>query len=243
MVRSARKQLEIREREDRIVEVAREILLREGFPALNMDRIAREIGWSRGTIYQHYASKEDVLAAMMVQTHARRVELFDSAAKRPGSPRQRIAAIGVAIDVFMELHPGYFKAEQIVALTADQSKVRWERVDHCYAQDNRCFDVACGIVREAIERGDLVLPEDVALETVVFGLWSINFGAHFIGSAMSKWPELGIQGTIYDGLSFNILAMLDGLGWRPLSTEFDYRAFAKEERERILADRLAEHEA
>ena len=139
----------------------------------------------------------------------------------------------------MELHPGYFKAEQIVALTADQSKVRWERVDHCYAQDNRCFDTACTIVREAVDCGDLALPPGIGIETVVFGLWSITFGAHFIGSAMSKWPELGIKGTVYEGLTFNIQAMLDGLGWKPLAADFDYRAFAQSERERILADRLA----
>ena len=51
---------------DRIVRVAERVFLRSGFSRVLMDDLARELGMSKKTVYSHFASKEDLLRAVLV---------------------------------------------------------------------------------------------------------------------------------------------------------------------------------
>lgn len=53
------------EREQRILEAAGRLSLRYGFDKTTVDDIAREAGISKGAIYLHYASKDDLLEALI----------------------------------------------------------------------------------------------------------------------------------------------------------------------------------
>jgi TetR/AcrR family transcriptional regulator, mexJK operon transcriptional repressor len=48
-----------------VLDAARELFLRDGYSATSMDAIAKAAGVSKATVYAHYASKEDLFAAMM----------------------------------------------------------------------------------------------------------------------------------------------------------------------------------
>jgi AcrR family transcriptional regulator len=50
---------------DRLVEKAAEMFLRLGFSRVTMNDIASEMGMSKKTLYDYFASKEELLAAMM----------------------------------------------------------------------------------------------------------------------------------------------------------------------------------
>ena len=43
-----------------------EVFLRSGFSRVLMDDLARELGMSKKTVYSHFASKEDLLRAVLV---------------------------------------------------------------------------------------------------------------------------------------------------------------------------------
>ena len=93
----------MQDREQRILELARVMIVREGYHGLSMDRIAEEMEYSKGTIYQHFSCKEDILMALVNQTMERRLDLFQRAAAYPGRSRERITAIGAAAELFFEL--------------------------------------------------------------------------------------------------------------------------------------------
>jgi TetR/AcrR family transcriptional regulator, cholesterol catabolism regulator len=48
------------------VRVAERVFLRSGFSRVLMDDLARELGMSKKTVYLHFASKEDLLRAVLV---------------------------------------------------------------------------------------------------------------------------------------------------------------------------------
>jgi AcrR family transcriptional regulator len=52
-----RKQREYAERSERILDAVRELLATEGYAGLGMDRLAERIGYSKGTVYQHFPCK------------------------------------------------------------------------------------------------------------------------------------------------------------------------------------------
>ncbi|HWA64163.1 MAG TPA: TetR/AcrR family transcriptional regulator [Caulobacteraceae bacterium] len=51
-----------------ILDVAREVFLKEGYAAASMSNIAARLGGSKGTLYNYFRSKEDLFAAFMVDT-------------------------------------------------------------------------------------------------------------------------------------------------------------------------------
>jgi len=50
---------------ERILRVAREQLFARGYNALTMDALAHELGVSKKTLYAHFASKDDIVAAVI----------------------------------------------------------------------------------------------------------------------------------------------------------------------------------
>ncbi|MFT7620685.1 MAG: AcrR family transcriptional regulator [Planctomycetota bacterium] len=236
MARSARKEREIQDREGNILKICRQILLQDGYSGLSMDRIADEMGYSKGTIYLHFKSKEDVLAAVAVQTHRRRIEFFEKAATFKGKPRERLLAISVALDLFLRLFPAHFRAEQIILLTGDPDQLEGERLRQCYQHENRCLEIVSGIVRDGIASGDLELPEHLDLETLTFGMWSVSFGAHYIGKTLGRFKDLQIERGIYSALSSALRAYLDGANFQPFTKDWDYEATEERVRSEIFAE-------
>lgn len=55
-----------RERRDKILEVASEIFRENGFEATSMSQIAALAGGSKGTLYNYFPSKEDLLLAVLL---------------------------------------------------------------------------------------------------------------------------------------------------------------------------------
>lgn len=56
---------------------------RDGLLALQMARIAEECDYAIGTLYQHFASKEDLLVALATRNCLCRVDLFERARAGP----------------------------------------------------------------------------------------------------------------------------------------------------------------
>ncbi|MFT5093045.1 MAG: AcrR family transcriptional regulator, partial [Porticoccaceae bacterium] len=67
-----RKQREIKEREDRILGLARTMLAEGGYLGLSMDAIAEQLEYSKGTIYNHFPCKEEIIISLAVETMDRR---------------------------------------------------------------------------------------------------------------------------------------------------------------------------
>ena len=74
MSASERKKREYAQRADLIRETTRKLLLDVGYLELNMDRIAEITEYSKGTIYQHFSCKEEILVALLAESaHKRNV--------------------------------------------------------------------------------------------------------------------------------------------------------------------------
>lgn len=235
-VTEERRRLRFEERDRRILDAAREHLLRDGYNGLSMDAIAEAIKYSRAVVYQHYTSKEDVLVALAAQTGERRVELFERASAFRGRPRERMVAIGEAVAHFAVKYPSHFKTEHVIHTSSVRSKCSDENQMRLATCETKCPQIAGGIVRDAISQGDLTLEKGLTPEHLVFGLWSMYFGGLFL---MSSDVDLEGKGGVTQPM--NALrrasgALLDGFGWRPLSTEWDYDATRQRVAKEVLRD-------
>lgn len=230
-----RKQREIQDREVRILDVARRMLVDGGYLGLSMDAIAAELEYSKGTIYNHFPCKEEIIIALAVQTLEQRTEMFLRAASAAGEPRKRLSGIGAASELFVRLHPDHLAVEQLVRLASIWDKTSENRRKTMHAAESRCMGIVAGIVRDGIAQGHLTLPEDLAPEELVFGLWSQTFGAYSIIASSDGLQDHGVIEP-YNAIRKNINMMLDGYQWTPLSMDYDYLALFERQMAEIFPD-------
>ncbi|MGF1581416.1 MAG: TetR/AcrR family transcriptional regulator [Gemmataceae bacterium] len=223
----SRKQNEMREREARILELARRYL-QQGYHNLSMHQIARDLQYSTGTIYNHFKNKEEIVIALVIQTMKVRVDLFRRARDWKALPRERLQAIGIASELFVQLYPDYFNVEQLVRSDALWEKTSEERRHAMHSCESGCIGVVAGVVSEGVQQGQLTLPNGFTCEDLVFGLWSLHYGAFTIMATSSSLDQLGIKDP-RNALHVATNSLLDGYGFKPLSSEYDYHAV----RERI----------
>lgn len=234
MVQQTRKQREIQQRQELILDVAREMLVTEGYLGLRMDYIAEKLEYSKGTIYQHFPNKEEIILALVNQALGKRSDMFSYAVTLRQPSRERLACVGAAAEVFVQTFPHFFQVEQIVRINSIWEKTSEKRRTVMRSCESRCMSVVSGVVRDAVAHGDLELPKDCVPEDIVFGLWSINSGAFAIISSGDSLQEIGIRDGL-EALRLNQNKMLDGYGWKPLSTEFDFDALLAQAKQELLA--------
>ena len=215
------KQRDFLERDKRILHVARQIFRRRGYLGLNMDRVAREMQYAKGTIYLHFANKEEILLAMAIETLDKRTAMFERAVCFNGCARERMAAVGCAAELFVKWYPDHFELEKVLSSNSIIEKTCDKLQQQKVAAELKCIALVGGVVREAIAQGDLALPDHVTPDQIVFGLWSSTFGGYSILESAETIRQMGIA----DGFQMvrdSNNRLLDGYGWKPLSTEFDF---------------------
>ena len=217
-----RKQREIQQREEMLLDVARKMLIEQGYAGLSMDRIAESTEYSKGVIYQHFSSKEDLVTAMAVQSLSRRVEYFARAAQFQGKPRERMMAVGVADELFVRLHPHHFHSEQIIKMASLKERVSSERLEDLRKEQNKCFGGVRAIVQSAIDCGDFKIPAKLDPADIVMALWSLSIGSYsLLHTDREMLVENGVTAP-FNGVRVHCHAILDGYGWKPLAADWDY---------------------
>ena len=74
---------------ERLVSAAERLFHQDGIHAVGVDRLCAEAGVSKRSLYQHFAGKDAVVAAMLEST----AERYRRARAADGTPRERILAV------------------------------------------------------------------------------------------------------------------------------------------------------
>lgn len=234
MAQLTRKQREIREREDRFLDEGRSLLLDRGYAGLTMDRLAEATEYSKGTVYQHFANKEDLVVGVLARSCARRQALFERASAFRGRPRDRMAAIGIAAEIFRALHPDAEVVEHLCRTSAIRDNASEKRLQQLERVEQATISVCHGITRDGIAHGDLDLPDNSSVADIVLGLWSMYIGTFAIIDGVPL-DQLGFENPM-ETLRSNAQRFLDAWNWRPLSCETEL----DDQRDRILREAFHE---
>ncbi len=229
------KQQEIHQRRHQVLQLARQLFRRRGYLGLNMDRLAAEMGVAKGTLYQHFKNKEEIILALAIETLEKRTAMFERAVVLRGRARIRMAAIGCAAELFVIRFPDHFELEKVLSCHSIIEKTSEKLQMMKTAAELKCISLVGGIVRDGIAAGDLVLPENVQPDQLVFGLWSTTYGGYSIMDSRQTMQQMGIGDGFQMVRDINN-RLLDGFGWKPLSTRFDYDAVYEKAGREIFHD-------
>jgi AcrR family transcriptional regulator len=93
---------------ERILDAARRIVMREGFTALSMRKIADAIEYSPATLYLHFASRDEIAHALCAEGYAQLLETFVPLADVI-DPAERLKALGRAYVAFGVANPETYR--------------------------------------------------------------------------------------------------------------------------------------
>jgi AcrR family transcriptional regulator len=234
-----RKQREYRQRETQILQVASQMLRSDGYLKLTMDRVGQAIEYAKGTVYRHFDNKEDIIVALGVEMFAHEVALFSKAASWQGMSRERFMACGVAVELHHLRYPEHMQIHQICGTPALFEKARTERQQRLRELEDTCMRTIAGICQDAIVAGDLTLESGITAEIVIFGPWATFTGAQVLIDANIPTVEKGIP-DVNAALWLNVQKLVDGYGWKPLSTEYDFMGVREQLLQNLFADDVAE---
>lgn len=87
------KERQRQERHDLILRAAADLLAERGYHEMSLDDIAARVGISKGTIYLHFASKEDLVIALLDQSISEVAQRLDEALSSQTTPTETLRAV------------------------------------------------------------------------------------------------------------------------------------------------------
>ena len=229
------KQKEIKAREAHFIRVAREILLREGYQGVSISRVAEATGFSKGTVYQRFGSKEELITALGIECRAKLLEITQKAASFPGRPRERILAIGEMMAFYSKYHADDQRILKLIDAETILEKVPESQQEKMKGYDVQVFQTLVGVIQDAISAGDLVLREDSTAQGLAFAFWAMMDGCFAASMGGAPLEEAGIADPTAEVVR-NGHYLMDGYGCRPLSHEWDYEATTRRVRAFLLSE-------
>lgn len=193
----------------------------EGYAALSMDRIAERAEYSKGTIYQHFSCKEDVLAGLVGEALLSRHDLVSRALDFHGRSRERILAYNYGDELFYQRFPEYQCAQEVIRMGTRAQRIPRRRRAEVRRRQQRILGIARRIIHQAVTDEDLDLSTEQSEGSITYGLWALTHGIRSLGNMRFETELLGLQDPARAARQ-TAECILDGMNWKPMSYDWDY---------------------
>ncbi len=223
---SNRKAVELNKRDELILSVAHGLLVKHGLSGFSMQNIADECGYSKGTIYQHYTCKEDLVLILVTTIGKSLVGMIELAISNGTSLRHKVALVSAAVFIHGERHPemmalaAKIRSPEFVAKLSERSQTQLSRNN------------------ETIFKGVLTIFsqgsgfDSQKIMDALFGWWTMLWGVQDVLINDTEISEVGFPNPIQSFFrSINIY--LNGLGV-PEDSVYDNWSDIKEQAECIF---------
>lgn len=199
-------------REEELLDSALDIISSHGVVAFTMDKLVASVSYSKGTVYNHFSAKEDVLAGLCNRNMILILDLFSRAAAIEGSARDKMTAIGFGYMLSVLMAPQSF-ALAINAKTEMFDKASETRQEQHRVLDEKLFGIIQKVIDQALQNDELVLAEGVDAQKVSFALWAMSFGTIGLLLDGAKACSSLTGMTLEDRVIAHGNMVKDGLGW------------------------------
>jgi len=214
-----RRKREFQQREELILAAAREMFEKVGFLNLKMADLARAVEYSTGTLYQHFASKEDLLLAMSAQIHAEVMPVLERIAATFRTSRDRITAFCLGHAEVTRRDPESFRIWQFAIAHSVWMRASEDRREAVERLDDRGRRSLQSIVDDAVATGDLD-PRCGSVGEIGLSLFSFLLGTYTVTNEAKPSRMFRIEDA-YELLRRNLALYLDTIRWQPVGADAD----------------------
>jgi AcrR family transcriptional regulator len=209
-------------------------LLERGYFGITMEMIAEASDCPKGTMYQRFGCKEDIVLTLALRCVEERTAMMRRAAAFRGRSRERVVALGEAVGLYSRLHPEDSRILH-TATGAIRETATPHRVGALVQLENQSIDLLRTILRDAVIEKDLELDGETTIEEMTFVIWALVDGCFTLIESGVPSTVLGISdpfSRLFHG--FGILA--DGYKWRPVYAEWDWMETLANVRRRVFPE-------
>lgn len=211
----------IQEREQELLQLAHQLVDDVGLNNLTMERLVALSPYSKGTIYNHFCCKEDLLAALGVHSMGLCSELMFKAQSFEGNSREQALAVHFAYHLYGLLEPALFMCVLNCKSMSVQNKASKARLEQLDKIDKQIAQLCDSFFLKGLDDGSLTIDRQ-NIAYVSFANWACSFGTNLLlQNASASFAISRLTET--NRVLFNVNLMFDGMNWLPLSKDFDYQ--------------------
>ena len=203
------------EREELILDVALSLLKKDGFHGLSMQIIADQTDYSKGTIYQHFSCKEDLLAKLVIRCGERLISLIDVALENSDGLRHKVVMVSWAFFMNAELEPETAGLVSMVKSPEFQTKVSDAHQSAISIIDQSILSRVIGLFTNQTDIG----AEKIKIGA--FGWWAMKWGVQDVLVNDWEMSKFGFDDPKYYFFE-SLHVFLDGLGVKRDQVSHDY---------------------
>jgi AcrR family transcriptional regulator len=219
---SAKRQQAIASREAELLVIAEELVDKDGFANFTMDKLTLNSSYSKGTIYNHFNSKEDLIAALCIKSLKKEICLFRHAMTFEGNSREKCLALLYAYQLHAFENSTLFMCLLSAKTPAVMEKTSAERLAIQEELAKEVTQFCDNLLISAVADGSLIVRPEVELNSLTFAIWAMSFGTNALLVSAAEIESISRLDNRFSALN-NANLLLDGIGWQPLSSQHDYR--------------------
>lgn len=215
-------------REELILDGAGELIADVGFFELKMSDLARTCGISVGTLYGHFASKEDLLIGLAVMAGAKRAEKFDIARNHDGSAIEKYIIANLLDLSFSIEHPQLFEAEYLALAPSIWKRATYARHQAQLDQINAITTMFQNFLTEG--EAELGIAPDMTSRSrnLNLGSWGLGYGINVLVLSEITDRHYGqeLRKNALNILCDGLADLMIGAGWQVDDARQKVRALA-----------------
>lgn len=168
----------------RLLEAAARHFAAHGIQGASVDAISLAAGCAKGTIYNYFRSKEELVGAVLDESARRAAERFAAADVPTGDTRARLAALAAADVAVLREHEDFYKVviREALAFRPGTSTAALEHIGPFLA-------ALKAVLRDGRARGEVASPRaDGELALLFVGLLALLYGQYW--ASEGAWPRL-----------------------------------------------------
>jgi len=229
------------EREGFIIRQAISLFVKKGFLGVRMMEIAKASELSMGTIYSHFATKEDLLLACATRMIREEKEIHQAIIASNASAMRRIVTCFTVNWLIARQHPGFVEIENLSLMPSVWTRAHPQRIQELNALHGDFFDMINSVILEMLN-GDLhgyTGIDDVARQELArllnHGMWGLCVGLNSTAQSGLIRAGGGHQDTCsYKHFTTNVIHFLKGYGWTEAKPEMVFKACREQARTYLL---------
>ena len=212
-----RKQRDLQRRVDLILRVGREVLLKSGYRGLTMTRIAELTEYSKGTIYQHFSCKEEIVQRLAAESIKCLLLLLHRVQSHKCNAMLKVALVAEAYILFYRLYPLEFSLLSTIRSKSVRERINIQQYEELECLEQSALNIITEIVSDSVKQGDLLLSDGLLPEELASGAWFMLYGALILHEADGS--ESGETNRYFQLTRKNFQYYVSSWSWAPIVTD------------------------
>ncbi len=164
-----RKEREKLARKKAIIDAAREVFFEHGFQATTMDQIAEVAEVSKGSLYLHFPTKEELYVTILVQGLEMLLQRFQKAVQGVKDWETRIRNIGKAYYDFYREERNYSQILFLLQHGEIAPKVSDQVIQTTFERGLSCLNILCQAIEAGMAKQEIREQNAMELAVILWG--------------------------------------------------------------------------